>query len=509
MAFFTRRYRYVLVSCTDCCCSSLLTDLSPCASGPAFSNPYIISVSPPSSHPSAAQTHSAALVSSAIQVRLSSSLNVQQVIKLPTQVSSSSPAAATNAAQSGATARLLSTVLPSSSQKRSAPTGLASGGPVNAVYLSTPNDKLQLSTDGNTIWALRQETWRDQLDEMIKLGRFDDGLGLVKSLRRISSALDKDDLVSQSALEAHVLFSRRSAIQDEYERRLKTLSALSLFSTQSWTAAFNEFMALDITPAKIVALFPADQISGRLHIPQSEWVEAFGGPVGGRLVPAALEGEEGDLLSREKQERMEKVGVLGHMTHLGLKRKPSMDTLADKASIREGSINTDVAGEDSGSSEGSIKEFAGKRGQANRLGIALTSLILHLPTVYPPAAVENLMIYLSDRRQKLAGAIAALDQSLPPIDALPPLKTVTTTELIHYPSVPMADLSPEELVRVSQIVYTALIKVYLMIRPSLVGSLCRIENWCEVGEVEELLKERSVREKMFDPDDVLIVRSLV
>lgn len=102
------------------------------------------------------------------------------------------------------------------------------------------------------------------------------------------------------------------------------------------------------------------------------------------------------------------------------------------------------------------------------------------------------MIYLSDRRQKLAGAIANLDKPLPPIDSLPPLKTVTPTELLHYPSVPMTELTPEELVRVSQIVYTALIKVYLMIRPSLVGSLCRIENWCEVEEVEELLKERSV-----------------
>jgi hypothetical protein len=118
------------------------------------------------------------------------------------------------------------------------------------------------------------------------------------------------------------------------------------------------------------------------------------------------------------------------------------------------------------------------------------------------------MIYLSDRRQKLAGAIAALDQPLPSIDSLPPLKTVTTTELIHYPSVPMTDLTPEELVRVSQIVYTALIKVYLMIRPSLVGSLCRIENWCEVEEVEELLKERSVRDHATLLDDVLITHIL-
>ena len=151
----------------------------------------------------------------------------------------------------------------------------------------------------------------------------------------------------------------RIALQDDYERRLRTLSALSLFSTQSWTAAFNEFMALDITPAKIVALFPADQISGRLHIPQAEWVEAFGGPIGGRLVPTPLEGEEDEALSKDKQERTDKASVLGHMTHLGLKKKPSMDTLTDKASIREGSLHAELGGEDSRSSEGSVKEFAG------------------------------------------------------------------------------------------------------------------------------------------------------
>jgi hypothetical protein len=37
-----------------------------------------------------------------------------------------------------------------------------------------------------------------------------------------------------------------------------------------------------------------------------------------------------------------------------------------------------------------------------------------------------------------------------------------------------------------------LLKVYLAIRPVLVGSLCRIENWCEVEEVEELLLEKKV-----------------
>lgn len=34
---------------------------------------------------------------------------------------------------------------------------------------------------------------------------------------------------------------------------------------------------------------------------------------------------------------------------------------------------------------------------------------------------------------------------------------------------------------------TALFKAYLATKPVMVGPLCRIENWCEVEEVEELL----------------------
>lgn len=131
------------------------------------------------------------------------------------------------------------------------------------------------------------------------------------------------------------------------------MSALSLFSTEQWTSAFNEFIKLDITPAKIVALFPADQISGRLHVPQDEWVPLFGGPVGGRLVPAPLEDEE--THGRDKKDGK---GVLSHMTHLGLGRKPSIDTLADKASLRE-SVRTVGADDETGSSGESVKEFAG------------------------------------------------------------------------------------------------------------------------------------------------------
>lgn len=113
-------------------------------------------------------------------------------------------------------------------------------------------------------------------------------------------------------------------------------------------------MQLDITPAKIVALFPADQISGRLHVPRDEWVSLFGGPPGGRLVPAPV--EDDDAQPKEKKDAR---GVLGHIPHLGLGRRPSSDTLADKASLRE-SVRTVGGGEaETGSSEDEVKEFAG------------------------------------------------------------------------------------------------------------------------------------------------------
>jgi hypothetical protein len=47
--------------------------------------------------------------------------------------------------------------------------------------------------------------------------------------------------------------------------------------------------------------------------------------------------------------------------------------------------------------------------------------------------------------------------------------------------------------RFAQIVDTALYKSYLIIRPALLGSLCRVANWCEVTEVEDDLRARKVR----------------
>jgi len=75
-----------------------------------------------------------------------------------------------------------------------------------------------------------------------------------------------------------------------------------------------------------------------------------------------------------------------------------------------------------------------------------------------------------------------------------PLSEVPVEELFALPNAPLTALTPEQLLRFAQIVDTALYKSYLIKRPTLLGSLCRVPNWCEVSEVEEDLRARKVRD---------------
>ena len=78
------------------------------------------------------------------------------------------------------------------------------------------------------------------------------------------------------------------------------------------------------------------------------------------------------------------------------------------------------------------------------------------------------------------------------------------------PRYPFFSLTPEQLVLCSQVVDTALFKSYLVVRPGLLGPLCRRDNWCEVAEVEETLAAREVCTFSFSPctQDKLIVFSI-
>ncbi|EIW66424.1 hypothetical protein TREMEDRAFT_70067 [Tremella mesenterica DSM 1558] len=225
---------------------------------------------------------------------------------------------------------------------------------------------------------------------------------------------------------------------------LKTLQAVQQFAKGDFQTAMDTFLIFDVNPALVVSLFPAETISGRSHVSREAWMELFGAVSGARLDP---ESSASDNPTK---------GLLKSMTHLSIGKKNSFDSI--KAADNLTATSAEPAKVDD--------------------------------TTTPRAALEALMYYLSDRRQKLTGAINLLTSPLPPESSLPPLSSLSADELHALPSIPMPEMEPEQLLRVAQVIYTALLKVYLVARPILVGSLCRIENWCDVVEVEELLKQQ-------------------
>lgn len=121
-------------------------------------------------------------------------------------------------------------------------------------------------------------------------------------------------------------------------------------------------------------------------------------------------------------------------------------------------------------------------------------------------SIEALVIYLTDRRPKLAAALAAVN--ITPANQsheIAPLSETSLDDLYAMPNAPLSALTPEQLLRYAQIVDTVLFKSYLLIRPGLLGSLCRVANWCEVSEIEEELRARKVRRDFQNVELTLMV----
>ena len=107
-------------------------------------------------------------------------------------------------------------------------------------------------------------------------------------------------------------------------------------------------------------------------------------------------------------------------------------------------------------------------------------------------SVNSLLTYLSDQRRKISGSLTAINISSSQEAPVTRLSEASVEEILSLPDAPPNALTPQQLFRFAQIVDTALFKSYLIVRPGLLGSLCRLDNWCEVSEVENELRAREV-----------------
>lgn len=81
---------------------------------------------------------------------------------------------------------------------------------------------------------------------------------------------------------------------------------------------------------------------------------------------------------------------------------------------------------------------------------------------------------------------------------MPDHPSPSASDLFAFPDAPLTSYTPAQLQRTAQVVETALFKCYLQAKPGLLGPLCRIDNWCEVEEVEELLLDAKKYSELLD-----------
>nr|ODN85587.1 hypothetical protein L203_04837 [Cryptococcus depauperatus CBS 7841] len=298
---------------------------------------------------------------------------------------------------------------------------------IRVLFVTTPTDKQLLASEGSSIWAVQEKDLQDEVDNLVREGRIEDAIGLVE-------AIGEDSLSLNQRLD-----------------HLKILQAVHQMARGEYQIAMETFLIHNVNPALVLSLYPASTISGKLHVPRLGWLEMFGAVEGAKLYPIAV--------SQKEQEDAN--GLLESIRAIALDKRDGRDE-----------ENTQCA--------------------KNSESTVVHNLIeTHGEDLVSKEAFEALMYFLSDRRQKLTGAISSSSYSLPSEASLPPLSSLSASEQRALPSLPFNELeNGQQLLRMAQIIYTGLIKVYLVARPVLVGSLCRIENWCDVQEVEGLLKEK-------------------
>lgn len=273
---------------------------------------------------------------------------------------------------------------------------------------------------------------------------------------------------------------------------IQALHGVDLFSKGHYDEAINIFLKLDINPAKVVALYP-EVISGRMRVPQEEWIALFGGKKP-QLPKKSSSVDSGSRIAVETGTDVEPTVTEGS----GM--VSADNTTTNSSSDETASASTTEA-------TPTVVEVTASEIPAtpSEPDIVINHLLLRLTVPKTTAvavrvpgsekeAVETLLRYLSDRRPTLSGALGALGITPAQAHLHPTLSSNEVASLLALPDgIPIGSLVPEQLLRFAQIVDTALFKSYLVIRPRLVGSLCRIDNWCEVQEVEEELRAREVR----------------
>ncbi|KXN86467.1 Vam6/Vps39-like protein [Leucoagaricus sp. SymC.cos] len=418
----------------------------------AFIRPYVFSVFPGGSLPShilegstepvanaaattgvAAGQHAPSMIpTNVVQIRSAISSHISQLFSIPFPVPSPPTPNVTTTDETASTTTASTTTQPTPAQNATIHIPLSASSTKSPLYIiTTPTDRAAAAAEGSSIWQFVMRPWADQIDELVLSGYYADALQLL-------------DVIEDSAL------------PDKEQRRIRirALNAVSQFRASKFQEAIDAFFHLDFNPAKVIALYP-ETVSGRLAVPQREWIQLYGGPAPPEEpAPSSPTSPSGEHHSGTDE------GHGGTTKH-----EKTASELLD-AVVHTGAVaGSSVAG----AGTGTIKKLKGtglgllaghgahkeKDDDAASIRSARRAPIhddYHL-------SIEILNGYLVDKRTKLGTALASVN--ITPqnqYDEFKPLSEVPISDLFALPDAPLSVLTPEELLRFAQVVDTALYK---------------------------------------------------
>lgn len=330
---------------------------------------------------------------------------------------------------------------------------IACSQPVRLLTSAAPLKMPLLLAINNDVFLYPMVSYPNQLEELLSQGQYASALALINGV--------EDPILADRAVQM---------------RKAQSLVALQGLQRGQSENAMDTFIELDVNPAKVVGLFD-ERISGKLWLGDSA-EEVFGGRSKDAVITAReAERQRQQDAADEDSDVPDTASIRSAASALWSPRKPSGRTSSPvgKAHSRQASTSSN---KHTTTGRGLLQDTTRKEAD-------------HLKQ-----SVEVLLRYLADRRQKINKALAALSPQDRPSTA-DPLPLASAQELLDLPDGPMIHLSPRQLHRVAQVIDTALFKCYLLVRPSLLGSLCRLDNWCEAEEVEGLLIEAKVLAVVF------------
>ncbi|CAE6468651.1 unnamed protein product [Rhizoctonia solani] len=425
-----------------------------------YTKPYIVSTFPPNSLPDPdAPTTTVATIAttttipnSALQIRSALSLQAVQTLKYPFI---EDPAPAPPPAPTKGAAAKQAPIAPHTLRLLTTSPGTGPSAPT--FILSTPTDRAVLAAEGSTLWTLVLHPWQDQISELVRHEKYADALALLGVV----------------------------SVQPDPTKRIQGLRGVQLFQEGQHEQAIDVFLKLDMNPAKVIALYP-DSISGRLAAPREKWIELFGGEVEKKEDKKGGEGRREKSVAVVEGAEEEEVQKAVAATFVGSPPKGSYSpptSIMGSAGISR-RIKAGLGAMGVRDDSESVKDLPVSRSKKGPDEFTLST--------------RALGTFLVDRRPKIPAALQPFGITAAQSADLPALSAASVDELMALPSAPLSTLTPEQLVRAAQLVDTALFRLYLFTKPSMIGALCRVDNWCEVVEVEEALRARKKFTELID-----------